>query len=88
MAPGTSLSPSLSASSCLLWLPMVAALQGSQDCSEDKYLLSSYYVPGAAEMAENKMDTEPACVEPHASRGGGRYFISRDKCVLLCVGAG
>lgn len=58
------------------------------NCSGDKYLLSSYYVPGAAEMAENKMDTEPARVEPHAIRGGGRYFISRDKCILLCVGAG
>ena len=32
-------------------------------------------------------DTEPARVEPQSGRGGGRYFISRDKCALLCVGA-
>ena len=67
---GISLAPSPSVSSCLP-IATDGGFPHGIPCnhSQDKYLLSSYYVPGAREMAESKADTEPTLMELRGQQG-------------------
>lgn len=80
MAPGEPPVPSLSVSSCLTWLPMVAALRRLRKSLRRQIFTEQPLCARCHGDGGKQADIEAQwSVEPQACRGGGRYFISRDK---------